>query len=53
MITADFLVFLRDLSQNNNRERVEKKKLKIEKSSKETFNELVTALITSFETIYP
>ena len=53
MITADFLVFLRDLSQNNNRDWFEKNKSRFEKSVKEPFSELVTALITSFETIDP
>lgn len=53
MITSDFLEFLKELSQNNNRDWFEKNKTRYEKSVKDPFSELVTALIASFERIDP
>ena len=52
MITSDFLQFLYELSQNNNRDWFEKNKPRYEKQVKKPFEQLVGTLIQRFQTSF-
>lgn len=53
MLQSDFLQFLYELSQNNNRDWFEKNKKRYEATVKKPFEQLVAALIAKLQTIEP